>query len=236
MKKWAEKFFEVATTKATGRKYYATINLEMKPHLFIMYLSVDRRPKELQVQKMVERASVMIERARSAQDLDSTAQLFAAYANSLGLDLSFQEFDDELKSLPGKYHPPTGEILLAHDCIGTAVGCVAVRRLFPPDCCETERLYILPTGRVFGVGKKLLYEVLDIAASMGYNEIELDTLPSMSQAISFYESADFAPTTSCYKTPLTGTVFLARRLEEISATAGSTDVSGLLTSGDCWEM
>ena len=195
-----------------------------------MYLSIDPKPKELHVQKMVERESVKIERARSAQDLDSTAQLFAAYADSLGLDLSFQEFDDELKSLPGKYASPTGEILLARDCNGVAVGCVAVRPLSPPNCCEMKRLYILPAGRGLGVGKRLLHEVLDIAASLGYSEIKLDTLPSMSQAISLYESAGFAPTSPYYKTPLTRTVFLARRLGNSSTTADSTDLSGMLTS------
>lgn len=181
---------------------------------------------------MVEQESVKVVPARSAQDLECTAQLFAAYAESLGLDLSFQDFDAELKSLPGKYAPPTGEVLLARDNTGTAVGCVAVRPLSPPDCCEMKRLYILPTRRGLGVGKKLLHEILDIAASLGYSEIKLDTLPSMSQAISLYESVGFAPTKPYYKTPLTGTVFLARRLETSSATIESIDVPGMLTSGD----
>lgn len=173
-----------------------------------------------------------IERARSFQDLESTAQLFAAYADSLGLDLAFQGFDAELKSLPGKYAPPTGEILLARDANGTAVGCVAVRPLSPPDCCEMKRLYILPAGRGLGVGKRLVREILDVAASLGYNEIKLDTLPSMSQAISLYESAGFAPTTPYYETPLTGTLFLARKLLVSHATAESIETSGLLASGN----
>ena len=181
---------------------------------------------------MVEQESVKVEPARSAQDLECTAQLFAAYAESLGLDLSFQDFDAELKFLPGKYAPPTGEILLARDSTGIAVGCVAVRPLSPPDCCEMKRLYILPTRRGLGVGKKLLHEILDIAASLGYSEIKLDTLPSMSQAISLYESVGFAPTKPYYKTPLTGTVFMARWLETSSATTESIDVPGMLTSGD----
>lgn len=181
---------------------------------------------------MVDRELFRIEPARSAQDLESTALLFAAYAESLGLDLSFQDFDTELTSLPGKYAPPNGEILLARDSTGKAVGCVAVRPLSPPDCCEMKRLYILPAGRGLGIGKKLLHETLDIAASLGYSEIKLDTLPSMTQAISLYESAGFAPTTPYYKTPLTGTVFLSRKLETSSAIADSIDISGMLRSGD----
>ena len=191
-----------------------------------MHLSDDPKPKEKHVKKMVERASIRIERARSAQDLESIAQLFAAYADSLGFDLSFQEFDTELRSLPGKYAPPTGEILLARDGNGTTVGCVAIRPLSPPDCCEMKRLYTLPEGRGLGIGKKLVREILDIAASLGYSEIKLDTLPSMGQAISLYKSAGFAPTTPYYKTPLTGTVFLARQLDKSSVIADSADISG----------
>ena len=197
----------------------------MQPHLFTLNLCKDPESKGKYVQKMVERESVRIQRARSAQDLESTVQLFAAYAESLGLDLSFQDFDAELKSLPGKYAPPTGEILLALDSNGTAVGCVAVRPLFPPDCCEMKRLYILPAGRGLGIGKKLLFEIVEIAVSLGYNEIKLDTLPSMKQAISLYQSAGFAPTTPHYKTPLTGTVFLALQLHRSCPPADSIEVS-----------
>jgi hypothetical protein len=41
--------------------------------------------------------------ARSAADIEAAAQLFVAYAASLGIDLDFQDFGAELASLPGKY-------------------------------------------------------------------------------------------------------------------------------------
>ena len=181
---------------------------------------------------MVERGQVSIKPARSAQDLESTAQLFAAYVESLGLDLSFQDFDTELKCLPGKYAPPTGEILLAVDSSGYAVGCVAIRPLSPPDCCEMKRLYTLPAGRGLGIGKKLLRAILDSAASLGYSEIKLDTLPSMSQAISLYKSAGFTSTTPYYKTPFSETVFLVRQIETSAPSAESNDVPGKLKSAN----
>ena len=181
---------------------------------------------------MVKWGSVRIEPARSAEDLEFTAQLFTAYTDSLGLDLSFQEFSTELKSLPGKYAPPTGEILLARDGNGTVLGCVAVRPLLPPNQCEMKRLYISSSGRGLGIGKKLVHQVLDVAASLGYTEIKLDTLPSMIQAISLYESAGFAPTTPYYKTPLTGTVFLARQLQAPNASTDSKRTSATLASRD----
>lgn len=188
--------------------------------------------KSILVKKMAERELVRIEPARSPQDLGSIVQLFSAYAESLGLDLSFQDFDTELTSLPGKYAPPTGEILLARDSSGDAMGCVAVRPLSPPDCCEMKRLYIIPAGRGLGIGKRLVQKILDTALSLGYNKMKLDTLPSMRQAVSLYESAGFVPITPYYKTPLPGTVFLGRQLEPSSAISDSIDHPGMLMSGD----
>lgn len=64
-----------------------------------------------------------------------------------------------------------------------------------------------------GLGKKLVSAILDIAGCLGYHEIKLDTLPSMIEAIALYENVGFVPTERYYNTPLTGTVFLARKLD-----------------------
>lgn len=164
---------------------------------------------------MSDHTAVKIEPVRSNQDIRDTAVLFAAYAKSLGLDLGFQGFDTELKSLPGKYAPPAGEILLARDANGITVGCVAVRPLAPPSCCEMKRLYILPSGRGLGLGKQLVHAILEVASSLGYKEIKLDTLESMVEAISLYTKAGFFQTAAYYNTPLNGTVFLVRDLSSL---------------------
>jgi len=164
---------------------------------------------------MSDQGSITIVRARSVEDMGTAAILFGEYAKSLGFDLAFQDFDTELKSLPGKYAPPGGEILLAQDVNGVVVGCVAVRPLDPPSCCEMKRLYVLPAGRGLGIGKKLVNAILEIAGSLGYNEIKMDTLVSMVEAISFYTKAGFIPTVPYYNTPLSGTVFLVRQLQSI---------------------
>jgi len=54
--------------------------------------------------------------------------LFREYASSLGIDLCFQGFEQELVSLPGAYAPPRGRLLLATDS-GALAGCVALRPL-----------------------------------------------------------------------------------------------------------
>jgi len=61
-------------------------------------------------------------------DLPAITQLFRAYAQSLPIDLGYQGFDGELASLPGKYAPPQGALLIARDASGAALGCVARSR------------------------------------------------------------------------------------------------------------
>ena len=48
--------------------------------------------------------------------------LFDAYAASLGVNLSYQNFVAEMAAMPGKYAPPKGELLLARDGDGAAIG------------------------------------------------------------------------------------------------------------------
>src|SRR6516165_8189581 len=76
---------------------------------------------------MNERPSFRIAAMRSANDLTSTVRLFRAYASSLDIDLSYQDFEAEVESMPGSYAPPAGELLLARYPNDTPVGCVGLR-------------------------------------------------------------------------------------------------------------
>ena len=69
--------------------------------------------------------------AVSAADLAVAAQLFRAYAAALGVDLGYQDFEAELATLPGKYAPPSGALLIARDSQGVPLGCVGLRRWRP---------------------------------------------------------------------------------------------------------
>jgi ribosomal protein S18 acetylase RimI-like enzyme len=155
---------------------------------------------------------IAIRPARSSEAIASAARLFQAYADSLGVDLCFQDFDAEVAGLPGGYAPPGGELLLAHDGAGQPVGCVALRPLEVAGCAEMKRLYVAPAGRGSGVGRRLAEAILRAAARLGYREVRLDTLPTMTEAASLYRTLGFEPIAPYYDTPVAGTLFLAKPL------------------------
>jgi ribosomal protein S18 acetylase RimI-like enzyme len=149
---------------------------------------------------------------RSADDLAATVMLFRAYASSLDVDLSYQNFEEEMEAMPGKYAPPAGELLLGRRLDGTPAGCVGLRPLDADGCCEMKRLYVSPEGRGCGLGKALVEAVVTEAERIGYCEMRLDTLPSMTEAIALYRASGFVPTEPYYDTPVIGTMFMRRSL------------------------
>ncbi|KAF2217562.1 hypothetical protein CERZMDRAFT_30706 [Cercospora zeae-maydis SCOH1-5] len=137
------------------------------------------------------------------EDLADTVNLFTTYAQSIGIDLQFQDFDNETSYMPGKYAPPAGALYLARNRAGEAVGCVGLRPLATHhNYCEMKRLYVHPQGRGMGIGKALAEKVIAHAVKVGYEAMMLDTLESMESARSLYKSLGFVETEAYYETPL----------------------------------
>jgi ribosomal protein S18 acetylase RimI-like enzyme len=149
--------------------------------------------------------------AAEARDIAGIADLFRAYEAHIGVDLSYQGFADELATLPGKYAPPQGQLLIARNAGGTAIGCVALRAIDAPDCCEMKRLFVTTQGRGLGLGRALADAIVDEARKLGYAELRLDTLPSMHEAIALYRKLGFAPIAPYYAAR-EGTLFMALSL------------------------
>jgi len=145
-------------------------------------------------------------------DLLAITSLFRAYAASLPIDLGYQDFDTELASLPGKYAPPTGALLIARDADGAALGCVAMRPLDEPGVCEMKRLYVAPAGRGQGLGKQLALAIIEAARVAGYREMRLDTLATMHDAQKLYRALGFIEIGAYYDTPIENTVFMSLML------------------------
>jgi ribosomal protein S18 acetylase RimI-like enzyme len=155
--------------------------------------------------------------ARLPEDLPLVRALFREYADGLGVDLCFQDFDAELAGLPGRYAPPPGRLMLAWDG-AQAVGCVALRPV-DADTCEMKRLYVRPGARGGQLGRRLAERICDEARAAGYRRICLDTLPEMAAAIRLYASLGFEPVEPYVHNPVPGALFLGRDLRTRAGSA-----------------
>ncbi len=141
-----------------------------------------------------------------ANDLGIVRELILEYASSLGVDLSFQDLDRELATLPSFY-----ELILVANEGGRAAGCVALRRL-DESTCEMKRLYIRPELRGRNLGRTLAERIIDEARHRGYTRMRLDTLPTMTAAIPLYESLGFVEIGPYRFNPIAGTKFMEKSL------------------------
>ena len=152
-------------------------------------------------------STVAVTQVRSPAQLAEARRLFEAYVASLTFDLDFQGFADELATLPGKYAPPSGELLLA-ELDGRAVGCVAMRDL-GDGVCEMKRLFLAPAARGHGLGRALVAAIIAMARARAYVTMRLDTAAaSMGPAVALYQSFGFRAIAAYTPNPLPDALFL----------------------------
>lgn len=147
---------------------------------------------------------------QAPRDLDEVRAIFREYAEGLGVDLCFQQFDEELATLPGEYAAPRGALLLAR-VDGELAGCCALRPLDAADysnAAEMKRLYVRKAFRGFGLGRQLAEAALDAARQAGYACVLLDTLDDMEAARALYEELGFEDIPPYYHNPVAGAHYL----------------------------
>src|ERR1700741_2218254 len=117
---------------------------------------------------MIKIGEIRITEAAWPEDRAPIAPLMREYVEAFEVDISFQDFESEYASLPGKYARPEGVVLLAW-APDEAVGIVAYRPLERRKC-EMKRLYVLPRFRGTGLGRLLIEELVRDARSHGLSE------------------------------------------------------------------
>lgn len=148
--------------------------------------------------------------ALSEEAISRARDLFREYGAMPGVAPCLADFEREVVSLPGRYAPAAGRLLLALQQIPgkaeEAIGCVALRS-FEPDVCEMKRLYVRPAFRGQGAARQLAKELIVEARSIGYKRMLLDTLPSMQEAHKLYRTLGFREISSYQKNPIPGALF-----------------------------
>lgn len=150
------------------------------------------------------------------QHIAAARELFHEYAQSLNFDLTFQKFEEEVESLPGKYVPPMGRLYLA-DQDGHYAGCVALRPL-EDMTCEMKRLYVRPEYRRKGVGQVLAEIAIQEARRIGYRRLRLDSIEhEMREAVALYRWFGFHEIAPYTENPVPGAIFMELDLEKARA-------------------
>ena len=147
----------------------------------------------------------------SEDQINTVRRLFEEYAAGIGISLCFQNFDQELATLPGKYAPPSGCLFLAYVDEELA-GCIALRAV-GNSRCEMKRLFVRPAFRGTGLGRVLVEALINKARAIGYKSMLLDTLPGrMDSAIALYRKIGFEEIAPYYENPVENAKFMELKL------------------------
>lgn len=134
-------------------------------------------------------AEIDIAIAKTTAHFAEARKIIFEYVAWLGLDLSFQNFDEEINNLESMYIHPDGGLVLA-SVNGKTAGIAGIRK-FENGICELKRMFVKESFRKMGIGKRLMHETIELATRLNYESIKLDTADFMQDAIKLYQANGF---------------------------------------------
>jgi GNAT superfamily N-acetyltransferase len=157
-----------------------------------------------------QHSNVVLISPQSAAEFEALRNLLKEYTDSIAAVAYFENFEAELRDLPGDYAAPRGHLLLA-SVDGEWAGCCALRPLDNadyPNACEMKRLFVQPRCRAKGAGRLLAQAMLDYAHLQDYSCVLLDTLSDMETARALYQELGFAEIPPYHFNPIAGAHYL----------------------------
>lgn len=159
---------------------------------------------------MKKSLAIIFKIAETDQDFTEGVKIFRQYADDLGLDLTFQDFTGELKTIDRQYNKPKGALLLVYH-ENNVIGCAGLRAL-DNDTAELKRMFVQVAYRGNKIGQQILDRMIEIAKERNYKTIRLDTLQSMTPALNLYRSYGFYEIPAYRFNPIEGPVFMEKKL------------------------
>jgi GNAT superfamily N-acetyltransferase len=101
-----------------------------------------------------------------------------------------------IAKLPEIHARPMGDILVA-DLNDKPVGC-AMYYQHPTGSCEIKRIFVDQTARGHGGGEQLIRAAMKRAKADGHRHMVLDTVHTLTEAISLYQRVGFTPSQPFY--------------------------------------
>lgn len=145
------------------------------------------------------------------KELDIIRDLFQEYEKELDENICFQSFDEELKDPLKKYGLPDGDLMLAY-WNDEVAGCIALTKMKDGGSCEMKRLYVKPEFRKNKIGRVLIEESLNSAKERNYKRMRLDTFQKLQAAVHLYQQYGFENISAYYNNPLSGVVYMEKKL------------------------
>lgn len=150
---------------------------------------------------------------------DKCKELFEHYRRFLEVEdplnmqyLQLQNYASELQDLDKKYGTPVGRLYIAF-VDDMPAGCIGLRKM-REQVCEMKRLFVEKEYRGLGIGDRLVQTIIEAAKEIGYEEMYLDTMPSLKSAVHLYYKYGFLETEKYNDSPIADTIFMKLDLKK----------------------
>jgi GNAT superfamily N-acetyltransferase len=118
---------------------------------------------------------------------DEVAALLTAYVAEMQATFDYQT-SRGMPTAPTDFEAGQGRFFVVRDDDGTLLGCGGVR-LLDPQTAEVKRMWLDPSARGRGLGRKLLAALEQAAVELGAERGVLDTFDVLGPAMALYRSA-----------------------------------------------
>jgi putative acetyltransferase len=134
---------------------------------------------------------------RNWQEKDRTlaSQVISSVLSEYGLPWQPEEADKDVLQIEAYYLATGGEFWVIeqeYQIVGTAAYYPINRG---KKAVEIRKMYLLPKVRGLGLGKFLLQQLETVISSRGFEQIWIETVSILTEAVKLYESHGYLPTT-----------------------------------------